>query len=76
LVEIQFVFSFLPFISGSPALNETRDGLLGILPAIITAISAVWKVWDANKITTQHLSSTTPLPIGQPKVRHVSFVFL
>jgi len=61
---------------GSPALNETRDGLLGILPAIITAISSVWKVWDANKISTQNLPSKTPLAIGQTKAVRLSILQL
>ena len=70
-MEIHLYFNYLHNISiqGSPALNETKDGLLGILPAIITAISSVWKAWDPTKISMHNLSSNTPLPIGHPKVR-------
>ena len=52
-------------------MNETRNGLIGILPAIITAVSTVWKAWDAKKMPSQHLNSKTPLAIGQPKVKRI-----
>ena len=48
---------------------EARDGLLGILPNILKAITAVWKAWDPQKLTSaKKLASQVPLAIGDPKV--------
>lgn len=62
------------FNIGAKSFAETRDGLLGILPSILTAVTSVWKVWDADKMALHGLPfvSKIPLAIGQPKVGFLS----
>ena len=53
----------------SKAVSDTREGLLKILPSILTAVLNVWQAWDVNNLTTtpQSLVSETPVAVGQPK---------
>lgn len=63
---------------GAKSFAETRDGLLGILPSILTAVTSVWKVWDADKMALHGLPfvSKIPLAIGQPKAVLLSILQL
>ncbi|XP_065057535.1 protein dopey-1-like isoform X2 [Rhopilema esculentum] len=48
---------------------EAREGLLSILPTILSSVLMVWHVWNAtdSKTSRWRIVSELPLPIGSPK---------
>ncbi|XP_065649698.1 protein dopey-1 isoform X2 [Hydra vulgaris] len=49
---------------GSNNLSDIKDGLLGLLPNILSSIVVVWKAWNTEKI---HSNVSYSLVTGQPK---------
>lgn len=60
-----------PNTEGPKPFLEAREGLLSILPSVLTALVSVWSTWDpeAHESTNQRLPTESYLDlIGSPKV--------
>ena len=50
---------------------ETKEGLLSILPAMLSSVLFAWHVWSdtSSRLSRWGMAEESPLPIGQPKVK-------
>lgn len=71
-LEILFVYTWLHsfVVAVDKPIVEAREGLLSILPAILSSLVTVWHAWSTNDIQKSRwrVANQVPLAIGNTKV--------